>query len=290
MISPIGSHMSRDLERRISEHIERCERNLERADIPGALVEARAAYSLAHDHADELPRDIFIESCLSMASALIEADAPNEALAICEEVEEIDASDLELRFYKGLALFQLVRFGEASSEFQRCADEEEDWAVNALWHQAVIAEFDGDNEEAERLYRAAYDLEPERALLPVRLTADEMQSILADAIEALPEVLRQALDTVVIEIDALPSRDLLFSEDPPFSPLILGLYQGTPWGEKSVIDQPRDVDRILIFQRSIERIAEDREGLHEQLLITLHHEIGHHLGWDEDDLTERGLD
>ena len=46
---------------------------------------------------------------------------------------------------------------------------------------------------------------------------------------------------------------------------------------------------IYLFQRNLERIARDREDLIEQITITLHHELGHYLGLDEDEVEDMGL-
>jgi predicted Zn-dependent protease with MMP-like domain len=47
---------------------------------------------------------------------------------------------------------------------------------------------------------------------------------------------------------------------------------------------------VLLFQRNIERAAADRDEVREEIRVTLLHEIGHHVGWDEHDLADRGLD
>jgi predicted Zn-dependent protease with MMP-like domain len=46
---------------------------------------------------------------------------------------------------------------------------------------------------------------------------------------------------------------------------------------------------MYLFHRNLERAATTREELEEEIRITVLHEIGHHLGWDEKDLEERGL-
>ena len=46
---------------------------------------------------------------------------------------------------------------------------------------------------------------------------------------------------------------------------------------------------IYLFQRNIERVARDREDLVEQIRITLYHELGHYLGFEEEDMDGLGL-
>lgn len=45
---------------------------------------------------------------------------------------------------------------------------------------------------------------------------------------------------------------------------------------------------IYLFKRNLEREANDREDLAEQIRVTLLHEVGHYLGLEEDDLDDAG--
>ena len=60
-------------------------------------------------------------------------------------------------------------------------------------------------------------------------------------------------------------------------------------GTLMMLDPVIAQDRIRIFKHNLERFTADHDSLVEELRITLLHEIGHHLGWDEDDLAARGL-
>jgi predicted Zn-dependent protease with MMP-like domain len=63
---------------------------------------------------------------------------------------------------------------------------------------------------------------------------------------------------------------------------LLGLYQGgTIQG-----DSFRFPDRILLFHRNLENISPGREELLEEIRDTVYHEIGHHMGMDEDAVRE----
>jgi predicted Zn-dependent protease with MMP-like domain len=47
---------------------------------------------------------------------------------------------------------------------------------------------------------------------------------------------------------------------------------------------------IVLYQRNLERFAESRAELVEQIGVTLVHEVGHFLGLDEEELYQRGLE
>jgi predicted Zn-dependent protease with MMP-like domain len=85
---------------------------------------------------------------------------------------------------------------------------------------------------------------------------------------------------VEVAVEELPGRKLL--REGGIEHDILGLYQGATiqsgdWGFP---------DRITLFQRNLENISPDRETLVKEIRGTELHEVGHHLGMDEDHLEE----
>ena len=62
-----------------------------------------------------------------------------------------------------------------------------------------------------------------------------------------------------------------------------------PRTEAGSTDQPRDVKRVILFKKNLEKICRDRDELVEQIQITLRHEIGHYLGLSEEDMERLGL-
>ena len=95
---------------------------------------------------------------------------------------------------------------------------------------------------------------------------------------------------VVFVVEEVPSEDLCQEFDPPALPgEILGYFTGNTLIERSTEGVALPAT-IVLFRRNLERIAQDREHVVEEVRITVLHEIGHFLGLDEDDLEERGLD
>lgn len=70
---------------------------------------------------------------------------------------------------------------------------------------------------------------------------------------------------------------------------LCGLHTGIPITHRSVEHAWRLPDHIELFRGPIKRVAKNtRTSLSEQIRITLLHEIGHHFGLDEDQLTQLG--
>lgn len=102
---------------------------------------------------------------------------------------------------------------------------------------------------------------------------DEFESLVADAIDRLPEEFQQVLARVAVVVSDLGTEAHAY-----------GQYFGDG------IARERYEDRIVIYRDTLERdFGHDRKLLAEQVEQTLRHELAHHLGWDEGGVGELGL-
>ena len=119
--------------------------------------------------------------------------------------------------------------------------------------------------------------------------SDELRAIaeteVGGVIRQLPEKLRLAAARVIISYEPAPAgediEDGLFGDE-------LGLFEGP-----SLIDDPgiEEVPRIRLFLANLwDWVEWDEEAYREEVATTFLHELGHFLGWDEEDIAERGLD
>lgn len=103
----------------------------------------------------------------------------------------------------------------------------------------------------------------------------------------LPPELRSLAREVVVHYEAKPGPDVLAEG---FEPDILGLFTGSAHGQALSHDNPAP-PQILLFLDSLWDYAdEDLEVFRDEVRLTYLHELGHYFGWDEDELTARGLD
>ena len=78
---------------------------------------------------------------------------------------------------------------------------------------------------------------------------------------------------------------ILFEEECEDDPGILGTYGHFVPGEISEANGP-----IILYLGTIDDYCvEEGEDFAAEVRLTYLHELGHHLGWDEGDLEERGL-
>ncbi len=124
----------------------------------------------------------------------------------------------------------------------------------------------------------------------MKLSGEEFEKLVKDAIEEIPPALRKYLDNVTVEVSPVPSRDDLAEMEVDDPTELLGLYHGTPLTERDADFAGLEPDRITLFQRNIERVCRSRREVVEEIRTTVLHEIGHHFGLDEDDLYDLGYE
>ena len=70
---------------------------------------------------------------------------------------------------------------------------------------------------------------------------------------------------------------------------ILGLFEGPAHGEDPS-DHPLPPHIILYLENLWDYAEGDQAAFREEVRLTYLHELGHYLGWDEDDVAARGLE
>lgn len=102
---------------------------------------------------------------------------------------------------------------------------------------------------------------------------DAFESLVADAIDGLPEEFQRVLERVAVVVSDLGSERHAYGE-----------YSGDG------IAAERYEDRIVIYRDTLERdFGHDPDLLARQVERTLRHELAHHLGWDEPGVGGLGL-
>jgi predicted Zn-dependent protease with MMP-like domain len=113
------------------------------------------------------------------------------------------------------------------------------------------------------------------------LAAREIESTL----ERLPKQLRERAAALPVTFEPRPNPEL---QADGIEPDILGLFAGPEFAEEGHVPMP---PQIILFLENLREMAENDETVfREEVATTFLHELGHYLGLDEDDLTDRGLE
>jgi predicted Zn-dependent protease with MMP-like domain len=106
---------------------------------------------------------------------------------------------------------------------------------------------------------------------------EDFDNALEDAVDMLPDELRDAMSNVAIVIE----------DEPPDGEPLLGLYQGIPLTERSSAYAGSPPDKISIYRGPLERLyGHDPVLLRDQIRRVVLHEIAHHFGISDERLHE----
>ncbi len=132
---------------------------------------------------------------------------------------------------------------------------------------------------------------------------ESFKALVNKGIKAIPEKFLKKLDNVAIVIEDEPNphqlNKLKNKNLIPFEigknldsfgirkgSLILGLYEGVPQTDRGNYGQVLP-DKITIFKKSIERIAQSEEEIQKIVKDTIWHEIAHHFGMSEKEIRKK---
>jgi predicted Zn-dependent protease with MMP-like domain len=259
-------------------------REIEQLLGEGRLEEAVAAI----DEAGRTGRGIEADLVFLRGDAYLGMGRAVEAEAQFRAVLEADPDCPSSRCWLAMSLFLQWRFEEAEREV-RVARALPDALSDADVVAGCLLERRGRLEEAEGLFERAATAAPDKYVVPTRLSREEFDRQVRSAARALPKTFRKSLDRVAVLVQELPEEELREGADDVVTPDLLGLFDGVPLpetGEDGVVLRP---NRIFLFQRNLERMAATREELDEQIRVTLYHELGHYLGFEEEDMDDLGL-
>jgi predicted Zn-dependent protease with MMP-like domain len=124
--------------------------------------------------------------------------------------------------------------------------------------------------------------------VPYQVSKAQFGDLVEAALRELPEPFAKFIEEVPVEVWDRPSDDQLRRARVGRNGLLLGLYVGRPRTRRSVEDSGAMPDAIYIFQEPIQTVCNSEADLVRQVRVTVLHEIGHHFGLNEDDLTKLG--
>jgi len=98
------------------------------------------------------------------------------------------------------------------------------------------------------------------------------------ACESLPARFQALLHNVVVTVEERPSAAIEAEGG------ALGLYEGTPLGDRGTAYTIAMPDKITIYRAPLMAACSSFAELREEIRLTLLHEIGHHFGMSDEEL------
>ena len=114
---------------------------------------------------------------------------------------------------------------------------------------------------------------------------ESFERIVDDVLEALPQWVLDRVDNLHVMVEERPTR-----EQDPHGDGLLGLYEGVSLLERGVDYYATMPDTIYVFRQPHLALHLSDDDLREEIRRTVLHELGHHLGIDDERLHEIGWD
>jgi predicted Zn-dependent protease with MMP-like domain len=113
----------------------------------------------------------------------------------------------------------------------------------------------------------------------------DIEALAERALERIPRELKRHLGPLVIRVEEFPDEETeaAMELESPFD--ILGLYRGVALPHQSVSNPRTEIDMVFLYRRPIlDYWCETGEDLAAVVRHVLIHEIGHHLGFSDEDM------
>lgn len=112
----------------------------------------------------------------------------------------------------------------------------------------------------------------------IEVSNEDFDSIVAEAIERIPEPYRKRIDNVAFIITNQPTPEQRQQLKLYPNELLFGLYEGVPLPQR--FSQKMLPDKITIFKGSAEAVSRSIGELSEHVRHTVWHEVAHYFGLD----------
>ena len=236
-------------------------------------------------------KDLKSDAQFALLSAMGFNDLGEPTLALDRAQESLkgEPKNTDASYERAVALFELCRFRDAKTAFERLLPDPEHQA-HAHQHLGLLLEREGKLKQADLHFAQARALSAEDFPEPQLLSVTAFKGAVAKAVRDLPSDMQKDLAGIPVTAEELPKDEDLLSGDPPLSPTILGLFRGPPLSEPCTEEAGAPCRSVALYRRNLARAVTSPEELLEQIRVTLLHEVGHLRGEDDLELAARGLE
>ncbi len=117
------------------------------------------------------------------------------------------------------------------------------------------------------------------------ISSEAFARLVEQAIADLPPPYAQLMDTIAVVVEEEPPREVLRDLELDSGDDLLGLYHGRSLADDSFFRAGGEVPaQISIYRGPILRQCGSPEEVVQEVYDTVMHELGHHVGLDDDDM------
>lgn len=117
------------------------------------------------------------------------------------------------------------------------------------------------------------------------LSPEAFAALVQRAIADLPPAYAGLMETIAVVVEAEPSRQVLDDLELDSADDLLGLYQGHSLADESFFQAGGTAPaQISIYRGPILRQCDSEDEIVQEVYDTVVHELGHHVGLDDDEM------
>lgn len=117
------------------------------------------------------------------------------------------------------------------------------------------------------------------------ISSEAFSQLVQQAIADLPPPYAKLMEAIAVVVEEEPSEEVLRDLDLDSEDDLLGLYQGQSLAADSFFRPGGEPPpQISIYRGPILRLCESPEEVVQEVYDTVVHELGHHVGLDDDDM------
>lgn len=122
----------------------------------------------------------------------------------------------------------------------------------------------------------------------ISVSENEFADLMEEQLQEIPEPFKSKIENLVFLVEPYPSQSDLNRVGLNDKYSLLGIYSGVPYLYRNTYYGNTTPDRIILFQKNIERYCNSKSELKNKIKEVLIHEIAHYFGMDEDEIREAG--
>lgn len=117
------------------------------------------------------------------------------------------------------------------------------------------------------------------------ISSEDFEKLVQQALADLPPPYAKLMESIAVVVEEEPPEEVLRDLDLDDEDDLLGLYQGQSLASDSFFRPGGESPpRISIYRGPILRICESPEEVVQEVYDTVIHELGHHVGLDDDEM------
>ncbi len=118
-----------------------------------------------------------------------------------------------------------------------------------------------------------------------QMSSEAFAKLVQQAIADLPPPYAQLMESIAVVVEEEPPKDVLEDLELESEDDLLGLYQGHSLAADSFFRPGGEAPpQISIYRGPILRLCESPEEVVQEVYATVVHELGHHVGLDDDEM------